>query len=301
MRARPESYATTNILTYFHDVLLGNGATGFVYKLGKEYSLVTNWHVLSGINPITKCALSQPNTYLPNRIEFNITTRTFKQSTNQGDQIHELFIKPMNLSIAANNGVEWWESNSSEGIEDIAIIPLNKHVPELSNDNTELYAINSGLMAIVNDENNQPYVTHLLPEVSSEVFILGYPRAQTFQETIPIWKRGSIASEPLFSVKNGNWQNDGILYVDASTTSGMSGSPVLYYGNNFWSIEGNKIQTTNNKEPFFIGVYAGRDGVTNLENDMALGRVWKAQVVDGMHFVANRQKGGTIASKIADL
>ena len=33
--------------------------------------------------------------------------------------------------------------------------------------------------------------------VAAEVFILGYPEGLSMQGVMPVWKRGSIASEPL--------------------------------------------------------------------------------------------------------
>lgn len=44
------------------------------------------------------------------------------------------------------------------------------------------------------------------------------------QGVFPVWKRGSIASEPLFNINLGP-----AILVDAVTRRGMSGSPVLYW------------------------------------------------------------------------
>jgi hypothetical protein len=62
------------------------------------------------------------------------------------------------------------------------------------------------------------------------VFILGFPKGIS-QGAFPIWKRGSIATEPLYGVTT-IWAKSGapVILVDALTNDGMSGSPVLYFG-----------------------------------------------------------------------
>jgi hypothetical protein len=53
---------------------------------------------------------------------------------------------------------------------------------------------------------------------------------------------------------------------------------------------GSRIQTANYPaskpaaQPWLVGVYAGRDGVTGEELDMALGRVWHRRLLDEMFY-----------------
>lgn len=121
---------------------------------------------------------------------------------------------------------------------------------------------------------------HGYPRVAAEVFILGYPRGLTMQGVLPVWKRGSIASEPLFSVMD---QAPAIL-VDAVTRKGMSGSPVLYFGDEITDVLGRPRGGNQRGEPWLIGVYAGREGVTGEEIEMALGRVWHRRLLDEIFF-----------------
>ena len=61
--------------------------------------------------------------------------------------------------------------------------------------------------------------------VGSEVFVLGFPRGLRTQSNFPIWKRGTIATEPAIP------RDDGapLILIDAATRKGMSGSPVCVF------------------------------------------------------------------------
>ena len=72
------------------------------------------------------------------------------------------------------------------------------------------------------------------------------------------------------------------LYIDAMTKAGMSGSPVLYLGKTgdlMYADDGGVVQKPDD-DPYILGVYAGRDGVTNEEYEISLGRVWKVGLVE---------------------
>jgi hypothetical protein len=56
-------------------------------------------------------------------------------------------------------------------------------------------------------------------EIGNEVFILGYPLGFTHFVNTPIWKRGSIASEPHIETAETKFR----VVIDATTRGGMSG------------------------------------------------------------------------------
>ncbi len=49
----PLSYVTTQVQVFRNDIHLSS-ASGFVMKYGQTYALITNWHVVSGINPLAR-------------------------------------------------------------------------------------------------------------------------------------------------------------------------------------------------------------------------------------------------------
>jgi len=75
------------------------------------------------------------------------------------------------------------------------------------------------------------------------------------------------------------------MFVDAITREGMSGSPVLYFGDEITDISGRPGPAPDpRREPWLVGVYAGRDGVTGEEIEMALGRVWHKRLLDEIFY-----------------
>jgi hypothetical protein len=70
MRVRQQSLAVTKLELFFHDIPLGP-ATGFFYKYGQSIALVSNWHVLSGVNPLTR-NLRNTDGLFPDRVKFTL-------------------------------------------------------------------------------------------------------------------------------------------------------------------------------------------------------------------------------------
>jgi hypothetical protein len=66
----------------------------------------------------------------------------------------------------------------------------------------------------------------------------------------------------------------------------MSGSPVVCLaktGDEFRAEDGVRV-SIEKAEPFLLGVYAGRDGVTQEEYELSLGRVWKIGAVEALFY-----------------
>jgi V8-like Glu-specific endopeptidase len=113
------------------------------------------------------------------------------------------------------------------------------------------------------------------PEIADDVFILGYPFNITDKLEFPIWKRGTIASEPSIDI-------DDLpkVFVDTATRSGMSGSPVIMKRTGIHGYDGKQrtgkeiIGTIYN----FIGIYSGRIGADD-EFKAQLGVVWREEVI----------------------
>ncbi|MGL4311010.1 MAG: trypsin-like peptidase domain-containing protein, partial [Paracoccaceae bacterium] len=110
----------------------------------------------------------------------------------------------------------------------------------------------------------------IYPNVTSQVFILGYP-AGVQNHITPIWKSGNVATEidlPFNGLP--------VFLVDSSTTSGMSGSPVIFRSQQLT----NSDFIVKSSQPFqrFVGVYSGR--IPPINNvDTQLGFVWSAITV----------------------
>jgi len=279
----PLSYTTTKIVCYYNEVHLGD-ATGFIFKAAQRYALVTNWHVVSGRNPITGQALDRTTGCVPNRIKFHAAIELDDETKR--DLVHfREFILPL---YGEDGEPLWLDAKEDDNQRDIAVVPLNPHVPELANDAADIRAIHGGKVTLEPgiDPRHRDIqfedLKHFLPPVGAEVFVLGYPKGITPNGIFPIWKRASIASEPQVGISLGDQDYEDAFYIDAMTNQGMSGSPVVYMartGDMMFTKDNIGVQVKND-EPFLVGVYAGRNGVSGLEGDLALGRVWGVSLLE---------------------
>jgi hypothetical protein len=116
-------------------------------------------------------------------------------------------------------------------------------------------------------------VTNLTIAIGMDVFILGYPFGIQFP-AYPVWKRGSIASEPEFAPLMGHF-----MLVDSASRPGMSGSPVIRrsWGNHL--LEGGNLQIGVGQQSRLVGIYSGRLHA-NDPNDPQLARVWPVGLID---------------------
>jgi hypothetical protein len=119
---------------------------------------------------------------------------------------------------------------------------------------------------------------------SLDVYVLGFPLGMTGGGQFPIWKRGTIASEPSIDL-------DGLpkFHIDTATRKGMSGAPV--YAQEVGPIvpedPNDPAKGSIGKARRFIGVYASR--LNGDEFSAQLGVVWKEAAI--AEIVAGRKNG----------
>lgn len=282
-RARLESFAVTK-LSIHHDGDFLGPATGFFYRFGQDVALVTNWHVLSGMNPITRKFLHSRG-LAPTRIEFNINILAPDKKS--------ISIQAASIQLNSTAGSNWWQhkgyedESGSRQIVDIGVLQLQEHLDGYDAIRSEIIALHAHVLVNTDSSGAATSIEHGYPRVGADVFILGFPRGLSKQGVFPIWKRGSIASEPLFFVLDGA----PAMLVDAITREGMSGSPVLYFGGDFTDATGSARSGFKQDDPWLIGVYAGREGVTEDEVEMTLGRVWQRSMLDAIFIDEHRERG----------
>ncbi len=285
----PLSYATTRINIFCNDIEISR-ASGFIAKFAQEYYLVTNWHVASGRNPITN-RLSSPMGAIPDRIDFHVTVVTTEEIEDKQTST-TLYFKPMSFDLYRDDSPTWLEMMSGDHRVDVALFRLNSAIEELQTPRTRLAFIEAGEVTLKRgmtvEDRDAPFhaegVSHFYPQVGSEVFVLGYPHGIELAGVFPIWKRASIASEPQATITSGGFKYDDLLYIDALTKSGMSGSPVISIakeGEVYVTDDGVGVPMID-RRPYLVGIYAGREGVTNEELEFSIGRVWKVSTIGGI-------------------
>jgi hypothetical protein len=289
----PLSYTTTRVSIFRNDVFLGT-ATAFIMKFGQSYALVTSCHVLSGVNPATGECLSRMGA-IPNRIECHVTVS--RPIVDQGHPGEELYFKPMSLNLFEDEEPIWYDAREDASQNDYAAIDLGPYLPELSETDVSLRSIMGGRVLFFGDPKDGTErvpvdrIRNVYPGVGTEVFVLGYPKGAASSGIFPIWKRGSVASEPQAPITLNGLDYKNAFYIDALTKAGMSGAPVICLpkvGDYFHTEDG---ATTEIREavPYIIGVYAGRDGLTQEEYELSLGRVWKIGSVERLMIQAKKR------------
>jgi hypothetical protein len=115
-----------------------------------------------------------------------------------------------------------------------------------------------------------------------DCFILGFPEGMIGAANTPIWKRGSIASEP--------YQQHPYL-VDSATRKGMSGAPVIarhtgIFGMKRETLDGSELIGTVEK---FVAIYSGRiPGDDSL--GYQLGKAWQSRLTPRCRRVSSRTR-----------
>jgi hypothetical protein len=280
------SLQVTRLEPFWHDVALPK-ATGFFYKYGQTHGLVTNWHVLTGKHAVTEKLADEHNRF-PTRLKCHWTE---KDETRVAARFLEL-----ELPVIKDGQPTWWQHRgflNQEGKAqqvDIGVICLNDWMPNYEEQKSRIAAFDAAVLVQTDRQGNALHVEYAYAKVGAEVFILGFPMGLALQGVFPVWKRGSIASEPLIAI-DGNLP---IFFVDAATRHGMSGSPVVYFGSELTNSRGAPAHAPPTfPSPWLLGVYAGRRGSSTEEQEMSFGRVWHRRLLDEIFFA--RVKGGSPA------
>jgi hypothetical protein len=235
------SVAAIPIEMLFNSTVLSIG-TAFVWKTSRDYWLITNWHNVSGRDPQSGKHLSKTAAE-PNRLR-----AWFNRKGQLGNKVAK------EVPIRRADGAPLWLVHPiHKSHVDVAALALADDA------DVEMYAINT-----------IPQMD-LLVQVGMDVFVLGFPFG-IGPAGLPIWKRGSIASEPdLAGVAQLH------IFVDTASRPGMSGSPVIRRSWNTHAMTGGStnIGGVGTK---FVGVYSGRL-VGNDPLDAQLGLTWPASLV----------------------
>jgi len=218
-------------------------ATGFFWRSNGQAYLVTNWHVISGRNPFTG-EISSPAGYTPSQFNFygtslelnggRVTIERKRLKITLGEHAEAVLQKP---PVVAGGPVDLW-----------AMPFPNEFVIGLNPSRTGF----QGAGAVTSFINENAF-TRIVTEAGDDCVILGYPLRNYAGGNFPVWKRGSIASDVGIGV-------DGrpMFLIDAATTPGMSGSPILRRVNTFTADNRNVGALQEFHALEFIGVYAGR-------------------------------------------
>lgn len=247
------------------DTTIGT-ATGFFWLKNGRPHLVTNYHVVSGRNPFTG-ELTSTKGYMPLKLRF------------------------YGVSVQVEGGLVYFQRRGWTLSFDEAFLTLMEKPPEVGGVPVDIWAVpiapgvvfgkdagRTGFAGAetsscyVNEHVGRPIVTH----AGDDCFILGYPLDNYEGLMLPIWKRGSIATDTNLGVGG-----KPIFLVDAAVTPSMSGSPIVRKVTTF-TADNRDIGALQEMTAFeFIGVYAGRlQSAQLLATNLGYG--WYRTLIDGV-------------------
>ncbi|ELH4238927.1 S1 family peptidase [Serratia marcescens] len=232
--------------------------TGFFYQDVNSGTifLVTNYHVISGVSP------GEGRGFLGDEIEFSVRRRGNRTRT-------------ISLPLLSNDEKVWLE-HPTDKHADLVMIPLRKE---------QVY--NADILAV--SQNSTMMDLHIEP--SSSAVLIGYPHGyHDIRNMLPIWKTGSIASEPEY-----DFDGKKIIVIDVSAFPGMSGSPAFYVSHGGYKLKDGSFNYAPGMTHSFIGIYASMqminsqlylEDVSNSSGQMVvhseslqLGHIWKSSLI----------------------
>jgi hypothetical protein len=225
---------------------LGFGS-GFLVRAGDGFDLITNWHVLTGRDPLT----DEPkgSAALPDRVDVS-----FWAIHSSGTMISSLLSVPLYDS----EGRSLWRIHPTHGRR-VDVVALSLPPMQLPD----------GIRLVPYDIAEPSDPTVLSP--TSDVSIVGFPDDVRDRTTTAVWTRGTVASEPAL-----DFDDLPCFLVDARGREGQSGSPVIGY----WTPD--RARTTRTTGAKFgldehwelFGIYSGR-----ITEKSDLGRIWKRSAI----------------------
>lgn len=217
--------------------------TAFVFESDEKFFLVSTWHNFSGRHFQTGKHLSA-TAGEPDRIGV-----WWNAKANLGDKL------AVDTPLLDSHSQPLWLVHPEHGHQvDIAVLPVQPQVT------AEPYPI------------NKLPSTNLLATIGMDVFILGYPYG-IGPSGLPIWKRGSLASEPQMITNHQRF-----ILIDTASRPGMSGSPVIVRSWGAVAMEGGGTAIVTGGASRFLGIYSGRLA-TSDSLDAQLGMVWPARFI----------------------
>lgn len=252
------SAAVAKVRLLRNETTLGTASGFFWAKQGSpadrpHYYLVTNWHVVTGVNPETGRTLNASGAR-PNKLILEYW---------RDDGTHFTSLNSVISPAADRDQVPFLEHPDVGQKIDIACVDLGQ--PDF-----RVKAVNDLCKSTLD------------LVVGGDAFVVGHPTTMDLQGT-PLWKRASIASEPEIDV-------DGLplILIDSLTSRGMSGSPVVQSRSIGRAKGRGTVILAGAADYNLAGVYSGRAPDPDPQLDtpepgrigLQLGRCWKAELID---------------------
>lgn len=218
-------------------------ATGFIVNANGINYLITNWHVVTGRSAETEKPLSD-SAGIPDTIKI-------VHHHCSGLGAWKITDEPLFDADGNKRWIEHPNHNDSSKIDVIAL-PLS------CEEDVKFFPLDLSLAE-----------TDLIPRTAMAVSIIGYPKGLSTGGHWPIWKTGHIASDPDI-----DYQDKPAFLIDATTRTGMSGSPVLLRSNGGFETRSGTHIIAGGITTLFLGIYSGR-----ISKDIEVGMIWRYNII----------------------
>ncbi|HEX5807222.1 MAG TPA: hypothetical protein VFY25_01045 [Anaerolineales bacterium] len=269
--SNPLSYSSVKLEFFSKDGSRLKSASGFVVESGRQYYLITNWHVLSGRDsPASSAKESVAEPYL---LKTTIRIHLHERYGEKTDLFSMGIRKKVSLRLYDDhNAPRWIERHGNqqdEPLADVVALPIQADmtlrlfsgkIPGITV-TTEPWAKNTELWTRISAIPLSAIDTDVEYGPPDTVHIIGYPSGWTPEgsdrSSSAFWRTSFIASE-IYEPGTVQWNT---FYVDPCAPEGMTGSPVVGMKNDRLKL---------------LGVYSDR---TTAELAANAGLVWDARLV----------------------
>lgn len=193
------------------ELLHGSLATGSFWLDDGAWYLITNWHNITGCNPVTGAAMSKTG-FLPTHVIVHLLYSDMVEGRERLRWNGKL------APLYDDHGVPlWFEHPTYRNAVDVVALKLGMQSAE-----------DADIFSLPINKHPNWFDLSLVP--GGDCFVLGYPKGVDAGFHLPLWKRASIASEP--SLDHAGLPR---LLIDTATRLGMSGAPVVAVSNG-WNV-----------------------------------------------------------------
>lgn len=214
--------------------------TGFFLQVKKTIYLITNNHIVGGKYHTDEFKRDYKNDSLIDTLPDVLTIRLFNE------KLGGFKFESLGLEDAQGNHLYtkiYEDEKNKNTLLDAVAIPI------------------SGLNKIMGNLNIKGYDSNSIGKIplynSQQLFVIGYP--EKTHNFYPIWKSGTIASEPNFLPIGTS-----TFYIDATTRKGMSGSAVVFRDSKIVSITGD-LSLLSSLITKLIGIYSAQNYDSELD------------------------------------
>jgi hypothetical protein len=245
IRIDPLTAAAVRLDLLFEDKIVALGS-GFLWQEAERICIVTAWHNVTGTHPATGQPLSKT---------------AVRPDSFRAHFIPVLFHEPQSLSgqLYGADEVALFRSHHTYGkLIDVVALDI------------DLSGCSETLCVPINHLEASP----MRVQVGGSAFVIGFPKGMSDQG-LPIWKRGTIASEPTLADEPRSRES---YLLDAATRQGMSGAPVVLLDDTGYQDQKGSRIMDGKRAHRFLGLYSGRVASED-QMDAQLGLVWPARFV----------------------